>query len=118
MIPIPILEYFITMLQQMAVYFSVGQIQSVVYYWSTGLVSGFMLVMDNGEYWYCTNINFPPKYELFKYPPPLPASSDLRAAGVLMPGTVIVVASTDDVLNEYVRRNGGGESHYLDLDNE
>ena len=109
-----LLQRFVEMLRQMAIHFNVGQIQKVIYYWYNSNEIGFMLVMDNGEYWYVTSAGSKTHtFQLFKYPPPLPAISD-----VLISSDSIVVHTSADELNDYVSQNGGGDSLFLSLDTD
>lgn len=102
---------FATMLQQMAIHFTVSQVQRCVFVWENATHIGFMLLMENGEYWYVTNLGLL-GFELFKYPPPIPALSDL-AQNKLMPAETVAVQTMPVDINSYITEVGGGGSTFL-----
>jgi hypothetical protein len=115
------LLYFQEMLRQMAIHFTVGEIQHVVFHWMNGHGVGFMMLMDNGEYWYATNLvvvdgveQWPADlgtFSLYKYPPPIPAISDLKP---LTQHTLQLNMHPEEI-NQYVKNNGGGHPLFLTM---
>lgn len=108
------LKRFIEMLRQMSVHFTVSQVTQCVFCWENGTHTGFMLFTENGEYWYLTTIHDPlgQAFELFKYPPPIPAFSDLVNTGVFPVETVRVEMKPKDI-NHYIIETGGAPSAFL-----
>jgi hypothetical protein len=103
---------FEEMLRQMAKHFIVSDVVSVLFVWENFQAIGFMLYMANGEYWYVTDVKVANHFELFKYPPPIPALSDLQP----MWTTETFVMHTKPVdLNFFLARSGKADSLFMTL---
>ena len=71
---------FREMLRQQALHFTASQIVHVLFAWEQGDFIGFMLYMQNGEYWYTTNFPTVERFSLTVYPSPIPPLRDLVPA--------------------------------------
>lgn len=105
---------FQEMLRQMSKHFTVSDIQSVIYVWENASERGFMLHMANGEYWYLTNVLNIGYFALYKYPPPIPAISDLQLPGMWTEQTFALQTKPDD-LNYFLKKNGKAASLFMTL---
>lgn len=105
------IEDFKEMLRQMALHFTVSDVQFVVFTCTNSRGTAFMLLMDNGEYWFVTSM---PRgiYALFKYPPPVPHFATLPG----MNNTVAGIEFKPAALMEVITEMGGGASHFQTLD--
>ena len=109
---------FQELLRQMSVQFTLSDVVKCVFYWNNQWASGFMLAMANGEYWYLTSVGTARTevtpagvFKLFKYPPPIPAITELP----LMPLRETIKLETDPRdINDYIKEMGGAESLFLD----
>lgn len=105
------IERFVSMLQQMAIFFTVGQITAVIANISNANIGLYVFAMDNGEYWIVRQHFVGSSVELFKYPPPVPSIPQIFEL-LGSPDTLNFDWYPED-LNTYVKENGGGETLYL-----
>jgi hypothetical protein len=106
------LKAFIEMLRQVAPHFTLSDIVECVFVWQHGAHYGFMLVMQNGEYWYVTNLRDMATFVLWKYPPPIPVLPDLMNAG-LLPSEPSSYETHPKDINHYLTEMGGSSSMFL-----
>jgi hypothetical protein len=105
-------EKFVDMLAQMAVHFNVTQVVTCVLTWANDTHVGFLLLMQNGEYWYVTDMPLQQQvgqYTLFKFPPPIPAFSQLEP----MPMASLAVEFKPRDINAYIMEMGGSETLFM-----
>jgi hypothetical protein len=110
-------QLFQDMLHAMAVHFTVNEITEIVAIYERPDEVGYLLFMNNGEYWFVRNgaqdtiiFNVIPVMEfpwlLFKYPPPIPTFEQL-------PISRRVWQMKPRDLNAWIKNHGGGIDSYL-----
>jgi hypothetical protein len=105
------LKVFIEMLRQMAIYFTVSEVVSVIFVAGNPRANSFLLYMQNGEYWYITNMRTRGLYELFKFPPPIPSFDQLKVFSL----KTMDVGWYPADLAAFLKHNGGSETLYMPI---
>lgn len=109
----PVVKMFEEMLRQMSVHFTVSQVVHVVIFVHSSKGVGFLLAMENGEYWWVTNIsptNSDGVFVLYKYQAPVPTVEQLIGAPLVDAANWGI---NPVVLNDYLEAVGGSETLFL-----
>lgn len=101
---------FQEVLRQMSIHFTASDIVTCVFVWAAGYATyGFMLHHANGEYWYVTNFQNNTVFELFKFPPPIPAVTEIRP----WPSERFQIEWSPRDINDYIKEMGGTDTLFL-----
>jgi hypothetical protein len=106
------LTAFKEMLRQMSIHLKLSEVVKVILVIYNVPHYGFLLYMENGEYWWVINKVYEndPNYVLFKYPPPIPAITELRP----LPVDTAQMAWYPPDLNDFLRDSGSsGDTLFL-----